>query len=272
MNVSIVTYRTDFGELDMCLRSLDSDCVEHIYIVDNASQDSMRDFCRKFPKIVYIPSANDGYGAGHNQALRLSLANDADYHLVLNSDVEFDPAILEKAVAFMDSRPDTALVHPRLVYPDGRRQFTARLLPTPLDVFARRFLPARLFSRRDRRYTLAFTGGQCTLDVPYVQGSFMLMRCSALKQTGLFDTRFFMYPEDIDLTRRLHASFRTLYWPEISAVHSHRAASRGNLRMLGVHIVNMIRYFNKWGWFVDRERRSMNRRLLDSLAAAGQKP
>lgn len=272
VNVSIVTYRTDCAELERCLRSLDSECVERIYIVDNASETAVRDFCRKFPKVEYIPSANGGYGAGHNQALERSLAAGVDYHLVLNSDVEFNPAILGKAVTFMDANADVALVHPRLEYPDGRPQHTARLLPTPLDVFGRRFIPAWLDSRRDRRYTLAFADPARTLDVPYVQGSFMLMRCSALRQSGLFDTRFFMYPEDIDLTRRLHSRFRTLYWPEISAIHSHKAASRSSMRMLRVHIVNMIRYFNKWGWFVDRERSLMNRRLLARLADAGQKP
>lgn len=93
----------------------------------------------------------------------------------------------------------------------------------------------------------------------------MLMRCAALRRVGLFDTRFFMYPEDIDLTRRLHRHYRTLYWPDIEAVHKHRASSYASFRMLWIHAHNMIRYFNKWGWFFDRERRRMNRRLVGSL-------
>lgn len=272
MNVSIVTYHTDFDELAACLRSLDSACVDNIYIVDNAADAAMRDFCAAFPSVVYIPSANHGYGAGHNQALRRSLAEGAVYHLVLNSDVEFSPAILEQALDFMNSRHDVALLHPKLEYPDGRRQYTARMLPTPFDVFARRFLPSFLFRKRDWRYTLGFVDSRESFNVPYVQGSFMLLRCSALAETGLFDTRFFMYPEDIDLTRRLHRNFKTLYWPRITAVHKHRASSYSNLRMLRIHIVNMIRYFNKWGWFVDPERRRMNRTMLKNLSERGYKP
>lgn len=272
MNVSIVTYHTDIDELSRCLRSLDSPCVDTIYIVDNAADGVMRDFCAGIPSVEYLSSSNDGYGAGHNQAMLRSLEAGVDYHLVLNSDVEFEPCILEKAVSLMDSHDDIALVHPRLEYPDGRQQYTARLLPTPLDVFARRFLPGFLCRGRDRRYTLQFADRSEALNVPYVQGSFMLIRCQALRETGLFDTRFFMYPEDIDLTRRLHRRYKTLYWPGISAVHKHKAASYRNFRMLWIHIVNMVRYFNKWGWFADCERRRMNRTLLKYLSDRGYNP
>ena len=50
------------------------------------------------------------------------------------------------------------------------------------------------------------------MDVPYLSGCFMLFRVAALRRVGLFDERFFMYPEDIDLTRRIHAEFRTVFF------------------------------------------------------------
>lgn len=67
-----------------------------------------------------------------------------------------------------------------------------------------------------------------------------------------------MYPEDIDLTRRIHAVAKTLYWPGATVVHAHRAASYRSMRMAWIHAVNMARYFNKWGWFRDPERRVVN--------------
>ena len=78
----------------------------------------------------------------------------------------------------------------------------------------------------------------------------------------MFDERFFMYPEDIDITRRMHSKYRTMYWPNVSVVHAHRAASYKSTRMLKIHIVNMVKYFNKWGWFFDSERRKVNREIL----------
>ncbi len=93
----------------------------------------------------------------------------------------------------------------------------------------------------------------------------IITRLSALKQTGLFDERFFMYPEDIDITRRLHRSYKTMYLPISVIVHQHAAGSRINPRLLKIHIVNMIKYFNKWGWLFDRERRRFNRQLRASI-------
>lgn len=108
------------------------------------------------------------------------------------------------------------------------------------------------------KYLLKHLDDTATWDIPYHQGSFMFLRKDALKAAGLFDERFFMYPEDIDLTRRIHRHYRTLYWPGVTITHSHRAASYHSPRMLWIHVTNMIRYFNKWGWLRDEERRRMN--------------
>jgi GT2 family glycosyltransferase len=73
-----------------------------------------------------------------------------------------------------------------------------------------------------------------------------------------------MYPEDIDITRRIYsAGFRTVCYPEASVIHGHEQASAKKLRMLWVHVVNMIRYFNKWGWIFDSERRRINREIAE---------
>jgi GT2 family glycosyltransferase len=74
-----------------------------------------------------------------------------------------------------------------------------------------------------------------------------------------------MYPEDIDLTRRIHRHFRTVFYPDVAIVHFHTQSSYVNARMLFIHIVNMIKYFNKWGWIFDHERRKVNRDILKQL-------
>ena len=96
------------------------------------------------------------------------------------------------------------------------------------------------------------------MNVPYLSGCFMLLRTKALQKARLFDERFFMYPEDIDLTRRIHRDYLTVYFPHVTIIHNHEHASYKSLKMLLVHIVNMCRYFNKWGWFVDKERDAIN--------------
>lgn len=266
INVSIVTYHTDIDEMERCLASLRSDVVGHIYVVDNSSDPAMERLCRRYPEITYIPGDNVGYGAGHNKAIRRTMTDpEAKYHLVLNSDVRFDPDILVLMEAEMDRRPDVGQMQPMVVNPDGTAQYTVRRLPTPLDVFGRRFLPSRLMRRRNDRYLLRPRDLDRELDVPYHQGSFMLLRVDALRKAGLFDERYFMYPEDIDLTRRIHRHYRTLYWPGATVIHDHRAASYHSLRMTRIHAINLARYFNKWGWWYDRERRAVNRALARQI-------
>ena len=261
LSVSIVTYNTDLNELASCLRSLESPVVYKIFIVDNSKQSYIAEFCQGVEKVVYIGSDNVGYGAGHNKAIRQTISK-ADYHLVLNSDVRFNPMILQSLVEYMDENLDVGQIQPKITYPNGELQYTVRMLPSPKDLIFRRFLPKRLVEKNDYRYLLKFANHNEEMNVPYHQGSFMMFRTEALRKIGLFDERFFMYPEDIDITRRMHRCYRTIYYPKVSIIHDHRAASYKSGRMLRIHIVNMIRYFNKWGWIVDNERQQFNRRLM----------
>ena len=263
INASVVTYNTEENELRHCLDLLSSaSVIRRIYIIDNARSELTRRVVLSYPKANYTPSDNIGYGRAHNIALRESLLTGTPLHLVLNSDIDFNPSDLENIARFMIEREDVGALQPEITNSDGTPQFTVRLLPTPLDLILRRFIPKRIMRRRRERYELRNADRTRPFNVPYHQGSFMMLRTDALRQTGLFDERFFMYPEDIDLTRRIHAISQTLYYPFVSVIHNHRRDSYRSWRMTRIHIVNMIRYFNKWGWFFDAARRRINRETL----------
>lgn len=269
VRASIVTYRTDGAELKRCVGALHAAGVADVDVIDNSPDDALRGLCDSLGVNYLHTGRNLGYGAAHNIALRRSLESEAvDYHLVINSDVEFGPDVIGKIVAHLDANPDIGQLIPRTVYPDGREQAVVRMLPTPADLFLRRFLPERFMRSRRRRYLLEFRDFSKEINVPYHQGSFMFLRTDVLREAGLFDERFFMYPEDIDLTRRIHRLYKTVFWPGVTIVHAHRASSYKSARMLWIHTVNMMRYFNKWGWFFDAERRRVNRRLLAELGCA----
>lgn len=269
LTVSIVTYNTDLIELEKCLDSLRSDCIYKIFIIDNSSNERIAEFCklRNNQPIKYIANKNVGYGAAHNLALRRSIAdNECRYHLVLNSDLYFNPNILSvllKRFNMPYNGCEVGLIHPKLLNIDGTPQATVRMLPSPFDLILRRFLPHNWFKKSREKYLLNDIDLSIEQNVPYVQGSFMLMTTKALEICGLFDERFFMYPEDIDLTRRIHRQFATLYYPECEVVHAHRQASYKSFRMLRIHVTNIIKYFNKWGWIFDSERRKFNKQLRD---------
>lgn len=264
LSASIVAFHTDSDELARCLSMLSDKIFDTVYVVDNSSSEATKQVCGGFSHVEYIPTTNVGYGAGHNIALRKSLNLGVDYHVVMNSDLRFDPSELTGLIEYMNAGEDVGALQPKIVNPDGTLQYTVRALPTPFDLFVRRFVPQSRFAKRRDRYELRHIDHDCPFDVPYHQGSFMLLRCSALKRVGLFDEHFFMYPEDIDLTRRIHVFYRTMFHPGMTVVHDHRAASYHSWKMTVVHIVNMIRYFNKWGWFYDKERRELNRRLFEN--------
>lgn len=261
ITASIVVHRTAAEELRRCVECvLRCQALVRLDILDNSPDDRLRTSVGD-PRVHYRHIENRGYGAGHNIALRESLASGADCHLVLNADTCWTGDAITPLAEYMAAHPDVGMLMPKVYYPDGALQLTARRLPTPWDLLCKRFLPRALKRRRMARYLLARADHDQVIDSPYLPGSFLLLRREALEQEGLFDERFFMYPEDIDLTRRLHRRWRTLHYPAVSIEHRHAAASRRSLRMLRIHAVNMCRYFSKWGWLRDPERRAMNRRL-----------
>lgn len=260
INVSIVVYQTEESKIHRLIASLrESSLIETIFVVDN----SPTPFSSALVGADYIFNGeNMGYGRAHNIAIRQSLSEHVAYHLVLNPDVTIDASILEELVAYMDSHQDVASLMPQIYYPDGRTQHLCKLLPTPMDLCGRRFLPRWMVRKRNRRYELRQTGYKHVMNIPYLSGCFMLLRGDALREVGIFDERFFLYPEDIDLTRRLHARFRTEFYPYVSIVHEYGQGSYKSVRLLWWHIVNMCRYFCKWGWINDAERDAMNHRCL----------
>lgn len=262
-NASIVLYRHDPEDIFPLLNSL-LRCrgLRRLFLLDN-SPEATKAFDH-LPVIYHFNGRNLGYGAAHNIAIRKSLAEAIPYHLVLNPDISLDPSVLTRLEAFMDEHPDAGLVMPKVLFPNGETQYLCKLLPTPANLLFRRFLPPSWTMRRRHRFELRHTGYNRTMDVPYLSGCFMFLRCDTLREVGVFDERFFLYPEDIDLSRRIHRRARTLFFPEVSVEHRHEQGSYKNTKLLLLHLVNMARYFGKWGWVFDAERREINRRILRS--------
>ena len=199
-----------------------------------------------------------GYGAAHNIAIRQSVYDNIPFHLVINPDIILDVTQLDCMYYFISTNPQVGSLMPKVTYPNGELQYLCKLLPTPLDVFGRRFLPMAWIKKRNYRYQMQASGYERIMNVPYLSGCFMLLRTEAVLRARLFDERFFMYPEDMDLTRRIHRDYLTVYFPHATIIHNHEKASYKSLKMLWIHMVNMCRYFNKWGWFRDPERTLFN--------------
>ena len=275
LTASVVLFNTPRSQIELLFKSVfDAKCVEIFYIIDNSPNDKWRVLETEYAniadnagtKIRYIHNQNLGYGASHNLAMQEAIEDGSVYHVVLNPDIYFEQQVLSKLLDFMDENPDAAYVLPRVEYPDGELQYLCKLLPTPADLIFRRFLPKGWGKNRDDRYCLKSSGYNKVMNPPCLSGCFMFMRLSILQENNIFfDDGYFMYCEDFDLIRRLHRVAKTLFFPGVTIVHDHAKESYKNRNMLIAHIQSAIRYFNKFGWIFDHERRVMNKGILGEL-------
>jgi len=262
LTVSIVTYKNNPHILSKAIDSISStDLNLKIYIVDNSPDDKISGICSGKHIDYIFNNKNLGFGAAHNIAIRNSEGL-SKYHLVLNPDVFFERGVLEKIFVFMQTNKDIGLLMPKVCYPDGSIQYLCKLLPAPLDLLLRRSnikILNNFFRKRLDNYELRFTGYQRIMNVPHLSGCFMFLRREVFAKVGIFDERFFMYLEDIDLSRRINKHYRTVFYPEVSIVHHYAKDSYHNCPLFWHHVFSAVQYFNKWGWFFDRDRASVNR-------------
>lgn len=234
-----------------------------LFLVDNSSNDDLRyEFIS--PQIEYIfTGKNLGYGAAHNLAIR-KVKNLSKYHLILNPDVEFNPEVLSRLLAFMDKRPDIGLVMPKVLYRNGEMQHLCKMLPSPSDLILRRFIPGpikKLFKARMEWYELKNRDYNSIMDIPNLSGCFMFVRSTVFEVAGMFDEKYFLYLEDTDLCRRINEYYRTVYYPRVSIVHGYSKASYKSFRLMKHHLVSSFKYFNKWGWLRDTQRNLINQSI-----------
>ena len=271
ITASIVLYNTGKNQLEELLKSAsNSKCIDKLIIIDNSPSNESKIFfdnCSLSSIITYIPHENTGYGSSHNIALQKAIENGSDYHIILNPDIKFESDVLSRLVDFMDKNPDASYVLPKVIYPDGEMQYLCKLLPTPFDLIFRRFFPkTKSILKNNERYELRMSGYNKIMNPPCLSGCFMFLRVSTLKQNNLFfDENFFMYCEDFDLIRRIHKVAKTVYYPEVTIIHDHAKASYKSRKMLITHIKSAIHYFNKWGWFFDKERKAFNKQIIKEI-------
>ena len=284
ITASIVTYNHHLLDFEPVLRSLFASPVNVVYVIDHSDilsdlKSELQEFAARVLggepelkkkaeegfRLIYIPHENNGYGGGHNVAMREAQKLGSKYHLVVNPDVWFGPEVIPALTEYMNKHEEVGQMMPKVMYPNGQIQRQAKMLPTPLDFFGRFCLPEFMIRRRNQRFELVQSGFNKIMNIPFLSGCFMFFRMSAVEEIGFFDERFFLYTEDIDITRRMHQKYLTLFYPETTIYHTYTRGSRKNLRLMCIHIVSVIKYLNKWGWWRDHERRKINERVKEQI-------
>lgn len=264
--VSIVIYKSD-AELKEAIQSVFStDLDVRLFLIDNSDTDKLKVHADD-PRISYIfNGSNLGYGAAHNIGLRKSIEGGIKYHLVMNPDVSFVPGTLEKLVEFMEDQSKIGALMPKVYYKDGQLQRLCKLLPTPFDLIGRRFMAKTKWAiRQNKKYELHHFNYDTVLNTSCLSGCFMFLRTNTLEKVGLFDEQFFMYMEDYDLGRRINQHHPTIFLPSVEIIHRYTKGSYHQSKLLMYHMVSAIKYFNKWGWFRDKDRDRLNSEVLTEI-------
>ncbi|MCI0530463.1 MAG: glycosyltransferase family 2 protein [candidate division Zixibacteria bacterium] len=253
LSIVIVSYNVK-EELSRCLTSLTSgtdplnDC--EIIVVDNNSGDGTRQMLRDaFPRIQRLENTcNIGYARGANQGIAKS---SGEHILLLNPDTIARLDQINKLVDIMKSQIDVGILGSKVVGKSGERQFSARNFPG----FAVYFSNAQSWLNRIRpknRWSRRYLGKDLDSTMPtetdWVSGSAMLIKRELIKSIGGFDSKYFMYVEDVDICRRARsAGWKVLYCPEIEITHySGRSTSQKKFKMLAEHHKSMYYYFHKY--------------------------
>lgn len=215
-----------------CLASLLDECARlrqgvtaEVLVVDNASHDGSADIVERdyantaTPVRLMRSPVNLGFGGANNKAMKAARGR---YLVLLNSDAFFHEGALALALAHMEQDASAGIGGALQVGRDGSIQFSGRRFHTiwrdacVITGLSRIFPRSRVFASFDRTWADLRDPAQ----VDCVVGAFMILRREALAQTGLFDPRFFLYYEEVDLCRRVQkAGFRIQYWPDVVVTH-----------------------------------------------------
>ncbi|SEK77686.1 hypothetical protein SAMN04487910_1091 [Aquimarina amphilecti] len=268
---TIVLYNNDIEVVQKAINSfLDTSIKVELFLIDNSPSDSLKKLVNDHRINYFHNPSNPGFGAGHNIAIKKAILSKSDYHLILNPDVYFDKGVIESLLDYSQSDSSIGIVMPKVLYPNGNIQYTCKLLPTPIDLFVRRFIPFdKIKQKMDYRYEVKFSGYDKIMDIPFLSGCFMFCKTSVLEEFGGFDEAFFMYYEDLDLTRRVHGKYKTMFYPKVHVYHIFERASYKNKLLLKKHIKSVFTYFNKWGWFFDFDRIKINKRVIKNIKEIG---
>jgi hypothetical protein len=187
-----------------------------IVVADNGSTDNSLQILRnEFPEVEILDlKQNYGFARGYNEALKQI---DADYFVILNSDVEVTAGWLEEPIRLMEIDSSIAAVQPKILSHQQKTHFEyAGAAGGFIDRFGYPFCRGRIFNEveEDR--------GQYdkSIDIFWATGACMFVRAKYFHEVGGFDADFWAHMEEIDLCWRLkNRDYRVVYTPESTVYH-----------------------------------------------------
>lgn len=170
-----------------------------IVVADNQSTDDSVEFLKnKYPQVsIIINPSNDGFAQGYNLALKQV---NAEYYVLLNSDVEVTENWLRPIIQLMDSNPKIAACQPKILDYNHKTKFEyAGAAGGFMDKYGYPFCRGRIFNELEE------DKGQYddAVEVFWSTGACMFVRAEAFWKVGGFDGDYFAHMEEIDVCWRM---------------------------------------------------------------------
>lgn len=251
LSITIVSYHNE-EDVKKAVASIEAhtpaSISKQIYIVDNVepavAESPLAELAEQYEDVTYLPTGkNLGFGGGHNYVLEQL---DSKCHAIVNPDIILEEDAFSKLLAFMEQE-SVGMCVPRLVDEEGKLLAVYRRELTVWDMFIRMFLKGA-FKKRQAYHTMQDADYSKPFEVPFAQGSFLVIRTELFKELGGFDERFFLYMEDADLCKRVNKVSRLCYCPDATVIHKWEKGSHKSGKLFKLHVQSMITYFGKWGW------------------------
>ena len=236
-----------------------------VIVADNGSTDDSVEWLRsRYPEVGLITfEENYGFAGGYDRAIRMV---DAEYTLLLNSDVEVPPGWWQPLLKFMDTHPEAGAVQPKiLAYRDKRKFEHAGAAGGLLDHLGYPYCHGRVFNDVEE------DNGQFDEDmgvkVAWASGAAMMVRTKAFMEAGGLDERFFAHMEEIDLCWRMQLAGYGIYALSKSVVYHYGGGSLayGNPRKTYLNFRNNLLMLHKNLPLKTGKRVLIARRLADTL-------
>lgn len=253
LSISIVIYK-NYDDVKHAIDSIEGKTTnkidKRIYIIDNGTEVSnpnditkFKKYISKYKDISYIDAnQNLGFGKGHNYVIDRI---DSKYHAIVNPDIILVEDSFKKIIDFFEKNDDIGMVIPKIIDENGNIQKVYRREVKISDMFLRRFF-SKLFPSRMAAITLQNMDYSKPFQVPFGQGSFLVIKSELFKDLKGFDERFFMYMEDADLCKRVNQVSKLIYCPETKVIHKWEKGSHKNITLFKYHVQSMFKYFKKW--------------------------
>lgn len=245
--ISIVNYN-QCELLNRCLANLKSLNLPESWctiVVDNNSSDGSVDMVSaQHPWVKLIKSRkNLGYGGGHNVAYSQT---ESPYFFVLNPDVLILPGSIQHLRGTLDQFAKAAIAGPCLLNPDGSIQYSARRFYNWRTVLCRR-LPLPGQKKLNSYHLMKDLNVNRPYNVDWIVGAALAIRRTAFPGNTLFDPRYKLYFEDVDLCYSAHEQgWDVLYDPNSKMIHDHQRASANALSWaVCAHFVSWLKFYFK---------------------------